>query len=77
MLLMKCENFCKAAARLGEALEEYAALPGSTVVRDGVIQRFEFTFELAWKSLKVYMEDRERKRCSFPNRSSKRPTPPV
>lgn len=57
MPLMKCENFCRACTRLNEALEEYAATSESTVLRDGVIQRFEFTFELGWKSLKEYMED--------------------
>lgn len=25
--------------------------------RDGVIQRFEFTYELLWKSLKIYLEN--------------------
>ena len=29
----------------------------SSIVRDGVIQRFEFTVELAWKSIKEYLED--------------------
>lgn len=57
MMLVKCENFCRAVTRLNEALAEYAAFPQSTVLRDGVIQRFEFTFELGWKSLKEYMED--------------------
>ena len=56
-MLQKCENFCNAVSRLSEALDEYAATPSSTVIRDGVIQRFEFTFELAWKSLREYMED--------------------
>lgn len=56
-MLMKCENFCRAFARLREAVAEYNAAPASTVLRDGVIQRFEFTFELAWKSMKEYMED--------------------
>mgnify|MGYP001144604344 CR=1 FL=1 len=27
------------------------------LLRDGVIQRFEFTFELAWKTLKRYLEE--------------------
>ena len=44
-------------AWLREALSDFAQNPESTVIRDGVIQRFEFTFELAWKSLREYMED--------------------
>ena len=56
-MLQKCENFCKATDRLTEALADLAVSPASTVIRDGVIQRFEFTFELAWKSLREYMAD--------------------
>ena len=56
-MLQKIENYAAAVERLGEAVDESRRNPDSSVVRDGVIQRFEFTFELAWKSLKDYMED--------------------
>ena len=51
-MLQKVENFCNAVARLQEAVDALDQHPSDTVVRDGVIQRFEFTFELAWKSLR-------------------------
>lgn len=56
-MLQKMHNFCRAVERLSEALAALAQAPDSSVIRDGVIQRFEFTFELAWKSLKEHMED--------------------
>lgn len=46
------QQFAQALERLREAL----ALPYSEVVRDGVIQRFEFTFELLWKTLQIYLQ---------------------
>jgi nucleotidyltransferase substrate binding protein (TIGR01987 family) len=42
------DSFNKALRRLAEALD---APPGD-LVRDASIQRFEFTFELAWKAIK-------------------------
>jgi len=41
-----------ALERLGEALRE----PKTDLVRDAAIQRFEFSFELFWKALKVRAE---------------------
>ena len=41
-----------AAARLAEAV----AQPETELVRDAAIQRFEFTFEVVWKTLKLYLE---------------------
>jgi nucleotidyltransferase substrate binding protein (TIGR01987 family) len=48
------EHFEKALARLHEALAE----PESPFVRDSIIQRFEFTFEMAWKTLYRFLRDK-------------------
>lgn len=45
-------EFNSAYKRLKEALKEEE----SEIVIDGALHRFEFTFELAWKSLKDYLE---------------------
>lgn len=52
----KRENYCKAVFRLHEAFKEYGENPSETM-RDGVIQRFEFTTELAWKACREYLVD--------------------
>jgi nucleotidyltransferase substrate binding protein (TIGR01987 family) len=52
----KLHNFKNAVERLGEALVELKN-SSSSVVRDGVIQRFEFTTELAWKATREYLID--------------------
>lgn len=46
------EEYINALDRLKEALEHEA----DDVVIDGVLHRFEFTFELAWKTIKDYIE---------------------
>jgi nucleotidyltransferase substrate binding protein (TIGR01987 family) len=55
-----------AAARLREAVAE----PESAIVRDAVIQRFEFSFELVWKALKLYLE-RQGTECGSPRATLK------
>ena len=56
-MLQKVENYRRAVERLREALSDLGQNPDSTVIRDGVVLRFEFTFELAWKFLREYLED--------------------
>ncbi len=53
----KLNNFKHALERLKEAAQEFSRSDASDVVRDGLIQRFEFTYELAWKTIKEYLED--------------------
>jgi nucleotidyltransferase substrate binding protein (TIGR01987 family) len=52
--LVMVESFERAVGRLEEGLEKGSR---SDLERDGVIQRFEYTFELAWKTLKTFMEE--------------------
>lgn len=50
----KLENFENAVARLREGVQAYQQAPAK-IVRDGVIQRFEFTCELAWKTTREFL----------------------
>lgn len=50
--IQRKNEFNNAYERLKEALEE----DETEIVIDGALHRFEFTFELAWKSLKDYLE---------------------
>ncbi|GAB6107412.1 nucleotidyltransferase substrate binding protein [Fusibacter bizertensis] len=48
------ENFDKAFQQLTFAINLFDSL--STLEKEGLIQRFEYTFELAWKTIKDYLE---------------------
>jgi nucleotidyltransferase substrate binding protein (TIGR01987 family) len=48
-------NFDRALALMDEALKDVERL--SLLEKEGVVQRFEYTFELAWKTLKDFMEE--------------------
>jgi nucleotidyltransferase substrate binding protein (TIGR01987 family) len=47
-------NFEKAFLQLQDAIERFDQL--DDLAKEGLIQRFEYTFELAWKTLKDYLE---------------------
>ncbi|KAB3529685.1 nucleotidyltransferase substrate binding protein [Alkaliphilus serpentinus] len=48
------ENFTKAYNQFDSAISMFENL--SVLEKEGLIQRFEYTFELAWKTLKDYLE---------------------
>ena len=48
--------FVKAVARLDEGLERYNRDTSDVQIRDGLIQRFEFTYDLAHKMLRRQLE---------------------
>jgi len=48
------QNFDRAVVLLRSALEEKREL--SLLEKEGVIQRFEYSYELAWKTMKDYLE---------------------
>ncbi|HET8753261.1 MAG TPA: nucleotidyltransferase substrate binding protein [Salinimicrobium sp.] len=48
-------NFEKALGQLSEAVENFGTDP-MDIIKEGIIQRFEFTHELAWKVMKDYLE---------------------
>ncbi len=50
------QNFDRGFVLLREALERKPEAL-SMLEKEGVIQRFEYTFELAWKTLKDYLEE--------------------
>lgn len=54
--ILRLESYSKALLRLKEAVERTRQHPLSDLEKDGIIQRYEFTHELAWKVMKDYAE---------------------
>lgn len=71
---MSKDRFVERQAEVSNAvarLREAAAELETSIVRDAVIQRFEFSFELVWKTLKLYLE-RQGHECGGPRPTLKR-----
>ncbi|MFN5589537.1 MAG: nucleotidyltransferase substrate binding protein [Holosporales bacterium] len=50
------DNYRRAFGLMDEAVQAFAARPFTALEKEGIIQRFEYTWELAWKVLKDYLE---------------------
>lgn len=59
---LSLKKFSSALERLGEAV----AAPPSPLRSDAVLQRFEFTFELCWKALRIHLSENEGIEVSSP-----------
>ena len=51
------DNFDRAFTLLRTALQSCALDDFSDLEQEGIIQRFEYSFELAWKTMKDYLEN--------------------
>lgn len=54
-LNLKIKEFKEAIDRLKESLGQ----ENNEFIRDSIIKRFEFAFELSWKTAKIYLRERE------------------
>ena len=55
--MTKLENLIKDLKKANQRLKEAVKLSPTRIHKDATIQRFEFTFELAWKTIQEYIRD--------------------
>lgn len=54
--IQRLSNYSKALLRLKEAADLLSSRPLSNLEKQGIIQSFEYTHELAWNCIKDYLE---------------------
>lgn len=63
---MKLEKLTKDLEKILLKLEEVLSLEKSEINRDSAIKRFEIAFDIAWKALKTYLEEKYGIICKSP-----------
>ena len=53
---LNTESLALALKQLAKGIEESSKNPQHELMRDGVIQRFEYTIDLAWKIMLRYLK---------------------
>ena len=64
--MTKLNNLIKNLKKANQRLKEVIELKPTRINKDATIQRFEFTFELGWKTMQVYIKDQGLE-CFGPN----------
>ena len=62
----KFDNLLRQLKDAYARFEEVMQKKKTMIIRDSAIQRFEFTFELIWKTLKAYLQKQGAKELFFP-----------
>jgi nucleotidyltransferase substrate binding protein (TIGR01987 family) len=55
--MTKLESLIEDLTKANQRLKEASELEPTRIHKDATIQRFEFTFELAWKTIQEYVRD--------------------
>lgn len=55
--MKKLQSLIEDLEKANRALKEAAGLSPTRIHKDATLQRFEFTFELAWKTMQEYIKD--------------------
>ena len=64
--LQRFDNLKKAYARFRKALDAHLADPRNDLIQMALVQAFEFTFELSWKTVKDYLAYNGIKKLTLP-----------